>query len=73
MVRGKFKAIEQRAHDGYSGVTVVLQAVTDDGIEENKRYAKYTPSGRIEMTVDNPPALAALPLGSVHYVDFSAV
>lgn len=37
-------------------VEVVLQAAGRG--EENKDWAKYTPSGEIKMTINNPPAAA---------------
>lgn len=73
MVRAKFTVTEIRQHSGNpTGRTVVLEPRYDTSIEEDKRFAQYTPSGRLEMFVDNPAALAQLPLGSVHYLDLSA-
>lgn len=52
---------------------VKLTAVTADGIPENERFHKYTPSGSITLSVDNPIAFAALKeqLGKSLYVDFT--
>ncbi len=36
---------------------LTFYAVWDDSIPENARFAKATPSGMLEMTVDNPEAL----------------
>lgn len=74
-VRGKFKVSEVRTHDwSPTGVTVVLNAVTgESGIPEDERYHKYTPSGKIEMFVDNPPAAEQFKLGQAFYVDFTPV
>jgi hypothetical protein len=72
MVRAKFKVTEIRQHAWHPSLrTLVLEAQYDSTIAEDGRFAKATPSARLEMQVDNPPALAALPLGSVHYVDFT--
>lgn len=72
MVRGKFMVTELRQHSyGGDARTVVLTPQYDQTIEEDRRYAKATPNGRIEMYIDNPPALAALPLGKQIYVDFT--
>lgn len=46
-------------------------AVYDDGTPENQRYAKYTPSGRLEITVDNPAV--EFELGKDYYLDFTPV
>lgn len=72
MVRGKFQVIEV-AQVNWSKDTrkIKLQAVYDQTTEENRRYAKATPSGSIEMTIDNPPASDALALGKTFYVDFT--
>src|SRR4051794_40320760 len=74
-VRAKFKVIEHRKHAGYNQeqTTVILAPEYDTTTPEDQRFAKATPSGRIEMWVDNPSAVAALPLGSYHYVDFTVV
>lgn len=47
---------------------VKLYAVSDDA---NKTWAKYTPSGTIELAIDNPDAYDAFKLGETYFVDFS--
>lgn len=37
---------------------------------QNKTWAKYTPSGTIEMTIDNPDAFEAFQLGQAYLVKF---
>lgn len=73
MVRGKFKVTSVTHHEYSPGVTVKLTAVPNDGTPENERFHRYTPSGSIEMFIDNPPASDELKLGSTFYVDFTAV
>lgn len=74
MVRGKFKVIAVKHVDWSPDVRVIeLQAVSNDGTPENDRFHKYTPSGTIQMTVDNPPAAEQLKLGQAFYVDFTPV
>jgi hypothetical protein len=74
-VRAKFRVsaikTKQWSKGAPSQTTVELDAVWADGIEENKRYAKYTPSGKIELTIDNPPALEFFEIGKYVYVDFT--
>lgn len=74
MVRGKFKVVEV-AQMSYSSTArrIVLQPEYDSSIPEDQKYAQATPSGRIEMTVDNPPAAEQLALGQTFYVDFTPV
>ena len=73
-VRAKFRVIE-RTERTYSSApapktqeSVKLIAVTD---EANKSWAKYTPSGSIEMSIDNPAALDQFKVGDVFFVDFT--
>lgn len=75
MIRAKFQiasitkyfsgAFEQPA------VQIELTAICDSSTEENRKFAKYTPSGKITILVDNPPASEALLAGKVFYVDFT--
>jgi len=43
----------------------------DPTVPEDQRYAKYTPSGELRITVDNP-AVAFIP-GRDYYLDFTPV
>jgi len=74
MVRGKFR-VESVTYYTEPGPTasrkVTLRAQHDDGQPENTRYAKATPSGMIEMTIDTPPAAEQFAPGKVFYVDFT--
>lgn len=80
MVRGKFfvLSIKQNKPAGMKnygdvGSEITLAAVGASEIEksENNLFHKYTPSGEIKLTVDNPPAQEFFTLGKVVYVDFS--
>jgi len=53
--------------------TLKFIAVCDDGTEENKKFAKYTPSGTFEMQCNNPTALAQFELGKFYYLTFTPV
>lgn len=72
MVRGKFQLsqITQTSWGG-DGRTLVFQAQYDPDSPEDQRYAKATPTGRIEMQVDNPAALEQFQLGKTYYLDFT--
>lgn len=39
--------------------------------EEDKAFWKYTPSGAIELHIDNPPASELFEIGKTYYVRFS--
>ena len=73
MVRAKFMVQEiRRHHYGNPGATtIILRPQYDENIEEDKRFAKATPTGEISMYVDNPPAQAFFELGKKYYLDFS--
>jgi len=73
-VRGKFK-LNEVTHVEYSADARKLRfgAVCNNNTEENAKFHKYTPSGEINMTVDNPEASKQYELGKEYYVDFSPV
>ena len=68
-VRSKFRVVS--VTDFGFTKQVKLAAVSGDGIPENARFHKYTPSGQIEMTIDNPPASEQFTPGKECYVDFT--
>lgn len=45
-----------------------FNAVYDNGIEENKRFARYSPTGRLSISVDNPAV--DFQVGKSYYLDF---
>jgi hypothetical protein len=49
---------------------VRLNAVTT-GSKENETWAKYTPSGTIEMYIENPDAIQEFALGKSFYLEFT--
>jgi|GEM_PF-1043017 len=67
-VRAKFKCA---AIVPGSGDTKQYQffAVTDDGTPENERYHRYTPGGRLDLTVDNPAV--SFEINQEYYLDFT--
>lgn len=74
MVRGKFKVITITENVYMpTSKTVVLQCEYDQSIPEDQRFFDATPSGRIEMQINNPAAVEALKLGGSFYVDFTPV
>jgi hypothetical protein len=73
MVRAKFRVTSVTEHFGWNGVTVTLTPQYDTTIEEDRRYAKATPSGEIKITIDNPPALEQFKKGQFMYVDFTPI
>lgn len=73
-VRAKFR-VDTISQVSWSAEVRVIKmaAVSAEDIPENERYHKYTPSGTIEIVIDNPPAAEQFKLGESYYVDFTAV
>lgn len=71
--RAKFhcNSVEQFGGHSAGQRTYRLSAVYDDGIPENHRYAKYTPSGQLTITVDNPNVV--IEPGRYYYLDITPV
>lgn len=76
-VRAKFKVtqiISTLFQAGYPAQTkIVLEPQYDSALAEDVSFCKATPSGRMEMTIDNPIAIERMPIGTVFYVDFTPV
>lgn len=72
-VRGKSFVLGLQKMSKGPGTTIKLGAVSasDKERSENNIYHKHTPSGSIEMYVDNPHAEEFFTIGRVVYVDFS--
>lgn len=68
MVRAKFKVESVTNHA--NGFGEVSMAPVTTGSEENKSFWKYTPSGSLKMSIDNPAALEQFKPGKEFYVDF---
>lgn len=75
VVRCKMKVVEVIDRTSSYSITkqeshqVKLAAVTDPA---NKTWAAYTPSGSIELTINNPDAFAQFKVGETFFVDFTA-
>ena len=46
-----------------------FDAMYDDGVPEHERYARYTPSGELNITVDNPSV--DWEVGKLYFLDFT--
>lgn len=70
--RAKFKCITEtrNAYNDNEGVrTFEFQAIYDADVPEDQRFAKYTPSGSLKITVDNPNV--QFKLGAQYYLDIT--
>ncbi|MFJ1255989.1 hypothetical protein [Cupriavidus sp. CuC1] len=71
-VRAKLQLQSVTSH-AWSGDAKTLKfgVQYDSTIPEDQKFCKATPSGSIEIQVDNPAAVAQFELGKSYYVDFT--
>jgi hypothetical protein len=69
-VRAKFR-VESVEISASGGRKIKMAAVTADGVPEHERFHRWTPSGTLEMWVDNPSAMDAFVQGKFMYLDFT--
>lgn len=67
MVRAKFRCVSVLQHESGDKIYAFNAAVTG---EENKSWSKWTPSGRLEITITNSDA-QVFETGKEYYLDFS--
>jgi hypothetical protein len=70
MVRAKFR-LDSITNYAYGGSFFSFNAVSDDQTEENKRFSQATPSGKLEVWVNNPAAIEKFEVGKSYYLDFT--
>jgi len=71
MVRCKFNCDAIIDIPGSTAKQFVFLAAWDSSIPENERFLKMTPTGKLEVTIDNPVALDEIRPGSSYYLDLS--
>lgn len=77
IVRAKFRcsAVKHKKNTPSPEENLVREfefdALYDDTVPEDQRYARYTPTGKLTITVDNP-AVDWQP-GHYYYLDFTPV
>lgn len=69
-VRAKFQ-LQSITHNAWGGKVLRFGVIYDTSTEENRRFTKATPSGHMEMTIDNPAAIEQFELGKYYYTDFT--
>lgn len=52
-------------------LSAVMNGKDGKACEENKSFAKYTPSGELFMMIDNPVAAEQFKAGQEFYIDFT--
>lgn len=52
---------------------IVFEARYDDRLPEDQRFFKATPSGRLDIIVDDPTVVSSLKTGSFVYIDITKI
>jgi hypothetical protein len=71
MVRAKFRLMMKTEAANIPGATLKFETMYDPECPEDDRYCRATPSGTLEMRVDNPDVLQRLKLGAIYYLTFT--
>jgi hypothetical protein len=72
-IRAKFRCISETSFSsGPEGMKQYrFQPMYSPEVPEDQRYSKYTPSGSLEISVDNPSVKFVV--GTDYYLDFTEV
>lgn len=75
MIRCKFRcdSIEPAWEGATADRKAVLRAVHDPTVPEDEAFTRYTPSGELQVQINNPAALEQLKVGAYYYLDLTAV
>jgi len=74
--RCKFRLQSITYQAGTTGKALRFTAVSDSkdtSIPEDKAFTKYTPSGELTVTIDNPAVEPMLKVGEYYYLDLSLI
>ncbi|CAK0236000.1 Uncharacterised protein [Burkholderia pseudomallei] len=55
----------------WGGVKACFNCEYDNDIPEDQRFQKATPSGMLELQIDNPAAIEQLVIGKAYYFDMT--
>ena len=50
---------------------VAAKSYGNDGLDEDNTYAKFSPSGSLELSIANPALLGVIQPGQKFYLDFT--
>lgn len=70
MVRAKFRCVSETRYAG-TQVKYEFMPQYDTSTPEDQRYSKYTPSGELRISVDNPAV--KFEVGKDYYLDMTLV
>lgn len=72
-IRAKMQVQAITEHFWSQGKNVKFAPQYDTSIPEDQRFSRATPSGSMELHIDNPAALAQLKNGAFYYIDIEPV
>lgn len=73
-MRAKFEVIEVKRFKGQdllAAIAVTSKPFDSAGNNEDNTYAKFSPSGKLELTVANPALVGKIEPGQKFYLDFT--
>jgi len=76
MMRAKIRinsVQHSETQDVISGAPVTSSPYDADGNSEDNTFARYTPSGALTLTINNPAFVGKIHEGDTFYVDFTKV
>lgn len=68
-VRAKLQLQSETKHS-WGGKTLGFACQYDASIPDDQRFMKATPTGSLNITIDNPAAIEQFQLGKYYYIDF---
>lgn len=74
MMRAKFQVSKVERSVGQDRITcnaVAAKSYPADGSDEDNTYAKFSPSGALELTIANPGLIGVVQPGHKFYLDFT--
>jgi hypothetical protein len=71
MVRAKFVVTKITRYENPNSATIELEPRYSKAVPEDQRFSEATPSGKLEMYVNNPKVIEFLTPGKVCYIDIT--
>lgn len=69
-MRARF-SVQQVTDNGYSDIVTMGAVYCGDKNSEDNTFAKATPNGKLEITIDNPELRGKIKPGQKFYLDFT--
>lgn len=72
-MRAKMQLENVFANTWSAGIKAIFRCQYDPSIAEDRSFSKATPTGFMEMQIDNPEVTKELVIGKFYYVDFTLI